>query len=476
MAKAVFGGVLRGTPHYFLCQNRISGGVFRDNVRNISLLRRFMKICEDLSCNRTSLRSILRTMRCARMLILLLCSVASAAPLGVVNPGDWVEVPDANSNYTLFYSNSLKQHSWQGSFDPNGIGPQYEIRGKFDAKSTVRRGVGKKVAERYGMCQDFVWVDDVTGPGLIVLPTTGTRVFVAEGDYANPTFTTIGTDSSRRPYCEIDGGKTYVYIDHFSGAGISAFGGRVNLMPSIVAHWRLNDNEANPNVLDATGDNTLAWQHGNTNSDAATSGNPPYLTRALSFTSANSDSAGDFTLTTSLALSSFSISGWFKSDGTSGGNALDILSLFDASNNQEVLLETRDSDQFFLVRINNNNAHTGYTGLATPAGVWHHFVVTYTGTGGDIYIDGVDVDNLDNEGAIATITRAWIGSSGNSSGFFQGDIDNIMIFDKILSAAEIAYLFNGGVKPYSVHSGYGTERRTNVFNPIGGGIKNWSLK
>ena len=414
------------------------------------------------------------------MAILLLCSVVSAAPLGLVTAADWQEVPDANNNYTLYYSNSLKQHSWQGSLDPNGTGPQYEIRGKFDARSIVRRGAGKKVVERYGMCQAFVWVDDVIGPGLIVLPTTGSRVFVAEGDYADPTFTTINTDSSRRPYYEVDGDKTYVYVDHFSGAGVSAFGGTVNLMPSCVGQWRLNDALATTNVLDTSGqgnDGTLVGGDYTTDKSGS-SGNPPYLNRAMTL-----NGTDDYIATDAIQIhdeAQYSISFWFKASGASDASRI-YSNGSSASTTPSFLFLWGQNRLKLFIRDDGGAVQESSTTLTTNSvadSVWHHFVYTDNNGSWNSYVDGSFNETGSYTKNAKTLNLTTIGAVAKAtpSGFYTGGIDNVMIFNEVLNTAEIAYLRNGGVKPYSVHSGYGTERRTNVFNPIGGGIRNWSLK
>jgi hypothetical protein len=89
--------------------------------------------------------------------------------------------------------------------------------------------------------------------------------------------------------------------------------------------------------------------------------------------------------------------------------------------------------------VNNNN--------------WHHVVVTYNGnslpSGIKIYIDGISVvlTTVSNTLSDTIINGANLSIGARNSGtavFYNGSIDEILVYDKELSSSEIGYRYNSG--------------------------------
>lgn len=110
------------------------------------------------------------------------------------------------------------------------------------------------------------------------------------------------------------------------------------------------------------------------------------------------------------------------------------------------------------LNLSSNNATTNRIVVRTTAtdfndGNWHHIVCTYDGTsvaaGVKIYIDGQSesvtavIDNL--TGAITNIADANIASRNNGENPWNGLLDELAIYDMILSASEITKIYNLGV-------------------------------
>jgi peptidoglycan/xylan/chitin deacetylase (PgdA/CDA1 family) len=84
------------------------------------------------------------------------------------------------------------------------------------------------------------------------------------------------------------------------------------------------------------------------------------------------------------------------------------------------------------------------------SGEWFHFVGVYTGEENRVYKDGVhtDTDPTIDHPDYGTMTLANgdgdfnIGWNDNSGGWFAGDIDNVMIYDRVLSQSEIVQIYN----------------------------------
>jgi hypothetical protein len=95
----------------------------------------------------------------------------------------------------------------------------------------------------------------------------------------------------------------------------------------------------------------------------------------------------------------------------------------------------------------------GVTEIATTLpspGAWHHIVASYTGSGDDLYVDGVSVVNdgvLPGDPIPATTEDLYIGTkdaADNPADTFDGKIDEVRIYNRGLSASEVARLYQSG--------------------------------
>ena len=100
------------------------------------------------------------------------------------------------------------------------------------------------------------------------------------------------------------------------------------------------------------------------------------------------------------------------------------------------------------VRFRLQNAAPEVTG-ANPLGLnaWHHVAATWDGAAIKVYVDGVKEGEAASSatvpsdlGAIMAI-GAWL---GNAHGFFTGSIDEVEIFNRALTAAEIKAIYYAG--------------------------------
>jgi hypothetical protein len=93
-----------------------------------------------------------------------------------------------------------------------------------------------------------------------------------------------------------------------------------------------------------------------------------------------------------------------------------------------------------------------YSSLQTPAnvlttGVFQHVAATYDGTTMRIYVNGIEVANKAQTGAIdATTDPIVLGRNvTNTSIAFQGAIDEVALYNRALSADEITSIVNAGI-------------------------------
>ena len=87
-----------------------------------------------------------------------------------------------------------------------------------------------------------------------------------------------------------------------------------------------------------------------------------------------------------------------------------------------------------------NNGLSGYldSGHNPIAGQWQHLAATYDGTTARFYIDGVMVASRTVSAGVGTSNIWRIGAYGSAAGgFFDGLIDNVRIYSRALSDAEV---------------------------------------
>jgi hypothetical protein len=95
-----------------------------------------------------------------------------------------------------------------------------------------------------------------------------------------------------------------------------------------------------------------------------------------------------------------------------------------------------------------NRVAEGTAAQGPAANVWTHVAGTYDGTTLRLYINGVQVASLNQSGAIATSTGPLrIGGNSLWGEFFQGRIDEVRIYNRALTPAEIQSDMNTPVSP-----------------------------
>jgi len=142
---------------------------------------------------------------------------------------------------------------------------------------------------------------------------------------------------------------------------------------------------------------------------------------------------------TTLMLDKISVESWFKTSQSG--------TIYRFSSYAESLYISAGTPCFYIF---NSSAYP-FTACGTTQVVdnnWHHAVGTYNGTTVSIFVDGV----LQNSTAAGTIyydnlgtDRAAIGRNGEfSNAYFNGSIDEVAIYNRSLTAAEVLAHYNSG--------------------------------
>jgi hypothetical protein len=153
---------------------------------------------------------------------------------------------------------------------------------------------------------------------------------------------------------------------------------------------------------------------------------------ALSF-----DGMGDYATTATAAFpvgrGPQTLSAWFELDVTAGKHALLTLRKdFDSG----VELGVADG----LVgawRVFGNRTLASATDPVT-AQAWHHAAYTFDGTTDRVYVDGKLAASSVNLPDSRTPTTSWLGTLDGTSDLFQGNIDDVRVFSRVRTDAELA--------------------------------------
>lgn len=216
---------------------------------------------------------------------------------------------------------------------------------------------------------------------------------------------------------------------------------------SLVSAWKFD--ESSGNAADSKGSNTLT-NNGSVSYSAGKIGNGAVFVSAsskyLSIADASQsglDLSGDFT---------FSL--WAKcTTAPSSGNGWALIGKHDGGSRSYMLTyENNGGTKQLILRVSSDGTSTNQTASTINydlgTGTLHHIVVTHD-TSGNVrfYIDGVQSGSTltGSKTSIYNGTSPFcIGGSPGGSGYFDGQIDEVGIWSRVLSNTEASYLYNDG--------------------------------
>lgn len=110
--------------------------------------------------------------------------------------------------------------------------------------------------------------------------------------------------------------------------------------------------------------------------------------------------------------------------------------------------------------VDGSSVYTLATTEPLVIGEWFHYAATYDGSVGKVYINGVEVLSQEINITLSRgLVSTQIGASVNGGSTFQGDIDDLRIFDSAIDAPIVRAIYASG--------GYAVPRITGVFPKSG---------
>ncbi len=221
------------------------------------------------------------------------------------------------------------------------------------------------------------------------------------------------------------------------------WGAGIDLDLGPLAHWKL-DETAGTTAVDSEGghDGTLtnyatpAWIAGVIDGGLEFDGSDDYV------------DAGSFDVTGS----GITMMGWFNADAlTTADERIVSKAQGTAEDDAWWQLSSSDSgsDRFLRMRIKAGGTTTTLADSSTnlTTGEWYFAVATYDNASGEmkLYLDGVEVANRSHAVGGALDTDASVpvalGANGTAQRFFNGILDDVRVYDRALSTAEISDLY-----------------------------------
>jgi hypothetical protein len=218
-----------------------------------------------------------------------------------------------------------------------------------------------------------------------------------------------------------------------------------SLATGLVGYWKLDEATDGSAAVDSSGQgSTLADI--NSTTVAASPNHPATFANpnARDFQMRDRDALLLTSSSSVLRPASLTLSAWTKATTTDTGGGL-IVSM----NDDYALLLRQGGDSRFAIRNGGGGGgsnwdsciHTATTALN---GNWHHLAATFTSNRMDIWFDGVKVTcsaprNMNYTGNDLAIGRDPLATGGD----FNGTIDDVRIYNRVLSDAEILGLYAG---------------------------------
>ncbi|HET6283441.1 MAG TPA: LamG domain-containing protein, partial [Polyangia bacterium] len=239
----------------------------------------------------------------------------------------------------------------------------------------------------------------------------------------------------------------------------------LTLNDGVAGYWKLDDGTTP--IVDSSGythsgtlTNTPTWAGaGNGGGVNFTDGNAMILNGTNQYAT--------ITRTTTLEPTSVSVSVWIKRNGTQSQYAKVVNKTYNNSASAPF--------QSYSVQLNNSNTdsgqiawETGHTGPtnstlfstanAVQDGIWTHVVAVYDPAGSNprkrLYVNGTLNASVDLGTALLYDTNGtgnlFFGQGGGGTQYFKGTIDDVRIYRRALSSAEVADLFSGAGRITSV--------------------------
>jgi glycerophosphoryl diester phosphodiesterase len=237
-------------------------------------------------------------------------------------------------------------------------------------------------------------------------------------------------------------------------------------LPGLVAYWPL-DEGMDSTAVDVSGNGN----HGKLGNAPLWS--PGLFGNALSFNGYDQYVAIPQSASLNIDTSAVTLSLWIKLNYLPTAMSFGVGPIYDAPLDCYVIYEDKANKELrFKVTTDKGAERPGIPESKLTTGQWLHIVGVYDGTQAMIYLNGELMDTHPNLiGKVKPNQVARLGNDGVN--YFSGDIDNVQVYRKALSADDIRYLYTGIKRSTSVEEQVAlpeicslSQNYPNPFNPV----------
>lgn len=200
------------------------------------------------------------------------------------------------------------------------------------------------------------------------------------------------------------------------------------LARGLVACWLMNEDGGNK-IYDLSGNQNNGTLYGDTKKV------PGKFGSCLSF-----DGVGDYIATTPVPFgndNSLTFSAWIYLTGAD----FHVGTIVCKEGGYSGAADFRVYANYELYLVNSSITNIGHNNTSLLQNIWYHAVVTYDGTNYAFYLNGIP----DGSGVnVQDFTYKYIDAIGHFYSAYQefnGKIDNVMIFNRALTASEVTKLY-----------------------------------
>jgi hypothetical protein len=232
-------------------------------------------------------------------------------------------------------------------------------------------------------------------------------------------------------------GTTNVTISATNAGGTGSATLVITIASGPVAYWKLDDGSGS-SAADSSGNgntgtlvNGPTWTSGQVNGALSFNGKNQYVTvPAPSGSSLDLDSAP------------VTIAAWINTNSITTQQAILLRGSANgiSQGNQGYGMWVNSNGKINVGSAGGGNLNSN---TAITAGAWHHVTGIINGTASKVYIDGVDqTPSSVNVGVVKSSLTLTIGASLNTAqtgyvGFFNGSLDDVRVYNRVLSTTEI---------------------------------------
>ena len=213
-----------------------------------------------------------------------------------------------------------------------------------------------------------------------------------------------------------------------------------DLVDDIIAYWKFDD-KSGTTAYDAIGDN-----HGAVNGAEWTTGQ---VEGALTFNGVHDHVSIPDSDVFDFGTGDFSISAWFKTSDTSIRPGNFIIDFKQADNDPHVEIYVITGTGIIGTHVLPENERIEYSGNVHD-GIWHHVVITMDNgatNGYKLYLDNVLRGQRTFSSSLSNWDTLTIGHRQPPDHYnsFDGEIDEVIVFNRSLSAVEIEEIYQKGL-------------------------------